>query len=235
MEARGSGGQSGRSRLPLAIAVAVVSTGAATFLLWPRNGVIEPASVDAKSYFTAFQLDRAEDFRGVQRLIGLGGLVLGTGTLALLAWRPPRRAIERITRRPILGAAVAGAGISLLLVAVDLPLSAWDHQRAVDVGLSTQKLGRLVRRPRQVGRDRRRLRRDRRRPGAGARAALPAPLVGPGRARGGRVRGDHDLAVPGRDRPDLQRLQEAAAGTDALRRAGAGEEGRGRRRRGLPR
>lgn len=139
MEARGSGGQSGRLRLPLAIAVAVVSTGAATFLLWPRNGVIEPATVDAKSYFTAFQLDRAEDFRGLQRVIGLGELVLGTGALALLAWRPPRRAIERITRRPILGAAVAGAGLSLLLVAVDLPLSAWDHQRAVDVGLSTQK------------------------------------------------------------------------------------------------
>jgi Zn-dependent protease with chaperone function len=138
MEARGSGGQSGRSRLPLAIAVAVVSTGAATFLLWPRNGVIEPATVDAKSYFTAFQLDRAKDFRGLQRVIGLGELVLGTGALALLAWRPPRRAIERITRRPILGAAVAGAGISLLLVAVDLPLSAWDHQRSVDVGLSTQ-------------------------------------------------------------------------------------------------
>jgi STE24 endopeptidase len=139
MEARGSGGQFGRSRLPLAIAVAVVSTGAATFLLWPRNGVIEPASVDAKSYFTAFQLERAEDYRSLQRLIGLGELVLGTGTLALLAWRPPRRAIERITTRPILGAAVAGAGISLLLVAVGLPLSAWDHQRAVDVGLSTQK------------------------------------------------------------------------------------------------
>jgi STE24 endopeptidase len=139
MEARGSGGQSGRSRLPLAIAVAVVSTGAATFLLWPRNGVIDPATVDAKSYFTAFQLDRAEDFRSVQRLIGLGELVLGTGTLALLVWRPPRRAIERITSRPILGAAVAGAGISLLLVAVDLPLSAWAHQRDVDIGLSTQK------------------------------------------------------------------------------------------------
>jgi STE24 endopeptidase len=138
MEARGSGGQSGRSRLPLAIAVAVVSAAAATFLLRPRNGIIDPAAVDAKSYFTAFQLDRAEDFRSVQRLIGVGGLVLGTGTLALLAWRPPRHAIERITRRPILGAAVAGAGISLLLVAVGLPLSAWDHKRAVDVGLSTQ-------------------------------------------------------------------------------------------------
>jgi STE24 endopeptidase len=138
MEARGTGGQSGRSRLPLAIVVAVAAAGAATFLLRPRSGIIEPAAVDAKSYFTAFQLDRAEDFRSVQRLISVGGLVLGTGTLALLAWRPPRRVIERITRRPILGAAVAGVGISVLLVVVDLPLSAWNHQRAVDVGLSTQ-------------------------------------------------------------------------------------------------
>ena len=138
MEARGTGGQSGRSRLPLAIVVAVAAAGAATFLLRPRSGIIEPAAVDAKSYFTAFQLDRAEDFRSVQRLISVGGLVLGTGTLALLAWRPPRRVIERITKRPILGAAVAGVGISVLLVVVDLPLSAWNHQRADDVGLSTQ-------------------------------------------------------------------------------------------------
>jgi STE24 endopeptidase len=102
--------------------------------------VIDPAAVDAKSYFTAFQLDRAEDFRSVQRLISVGGLVLGTGTLALLAWRPPRRVFERLgQRRPIRGAAIAGAGISLLLVAVDLPLAAWSHQRAVDVGLSTQE------------------------------------------------------------------------------------------------
>jgi STE24 endopeptidase len=139
MEARGSGGQSGRSRLPLAIAIAVASTGAATFLLWPRNGVIEPAAVDARSYFTAFQLDRAEDFRSVQRLLSVGGLVLGTGALALLAWRPPERVFKRLGRRPIRGAALAGAGISLALVAIDLPLAAWSHQRAVDVGLSTQE------------------------------------------------------------------------------------------------
>jgi STE24 endopeptidase len=139
MEARSSGGQSGRARLPLAIVVALAAAGSATFLLWPRNGVIEPAAVDAKSYFTAFQLDRAEDFRGGQRLLSAGGLVLGTATLALLAWRPPRRIFERLGRRPIRGAAIAGAGISLLLVVVDLPLAAWSHERAVDVGLSTQE------------------------------------------------------------------------------------------------
>jgi STE24 endopeptidase len=128
-------------RLPLAVGVAVVAAAAATYLLRPRSGLIEPAAVEARSYFTAFQLDRAEDYRGLQRLIAAGGLVVGTGTLALLALRPPRRLIERVTRRPILGAAVAGAGISLLLVLVDLPLSAWAHERAADVGLSTQDWG----------------------------------------------------------------------------------------------
>jgi STE24 endopeptidase len=134
MEARGTGG---RTRLPLAIGVVVVAAGAATFLLWPRNGVIDPAAVDAKAYFTARQLQRAEDFRGLQRWIGAGGLVVSTGALALLAARPPRL-LERLGRRPILGAAAAAAGISLLLVVVDLPLSAWAQQRSRDVGLSTQ-------------------------------------------------------------------------------------------------
>jgi Zn-dependent protease with chaperone function len=127
-----------RSRLPLAIVVAVAAAGAATFLLRPRSGLIEPAAVEVQGYFTAFQLDRAEEYRGLQRLLGVGGLIVGTGTLALLAWRPPRRVFDRLARRPILGGAAAGAGISLLLVLVEFPLSAWRHERAVDVGLSTQ-------------------------------------------------------------------------------------------------
>jgi hypothetical protein len=98
--------------------VAVAAAGAATFLLRPRTGLIEPAAVDVQGYFTALQLERAEDFRTVQRLLGVGGLVVGTGTLALLAWRPPRRVFDRLARRPILGGAAAGAGISLLLVLV---------------------------------------------------------------------------------------------------------------------
>jgi Zn-dependent protease with chaperone function len=126
------------SRLPLAIVVAVAAAAAATFLLRPRSGLIEPAAVDVKGYFTAFQLDRAEDFRSVQRLLGVGALVAGTATLALVAWRPPRRALERLGRRPLLGGAAAGAGLSLLLVVVELPLSAVSHDRSADVGLSTQ-------------------------------------------------------------------------------------------------
>jgi Zn-dependent protease with chaperone function len=128
----------GRSRLPLAFAVAVAAATAATFLLRPRSGLIEPAPVDAQQYFTAFQLDRAEDFRSLQRVLGLAGLGVGIGTLAVLAWRPPKRPLARLEARPLLGGAAAGAGISLVLVVTGLPVGAWMRQRSLDVGLSTQ-------------------------------------------------------------------------------------------------
>jgi STE24 endopeptidase len=127
-----------RSRLPLAIVVAVAAAAAATFLLRPRSGLIEPAPVDAQQYFTAFQLDRADDFRGLQRVLGLAGLGVGVATLAVLVWRPPRGLMRRLGSRPLLGGAAAGAGISLLLVVTDLPIRAWMRSRALDVGLATQ-------------------------------------------------------------------------------------------------
>ena len=129
-----------RLRLPLAIVVAGVAAAAATLLLRPRSGLIEPAAVDVKAYFSPEQLQRASEFRDTQRLLGLGGLTLSGGTLALLALRPPR-VLQALGRRPLLGGAAAGAGISVLLVVVGLPLSAAAHERSVDYGLSTQDWG----------------------------------------------------------------------------------------------
>jgi STE24 endopeptidase len=128
----------GRSRLPLAIAVAAAAATVATLLLRPRSGLIEPAPVDAQQYFTAFQLERAEDFRSLQRALGVAGLGVGLATLGVLAWRPPRRLLDRLEARPLIGGAAAGAGISLLLVVTDLPIRAWMRERALDVGLATQ-------------------------------------------------------------------------------------------------
>ena len=128
----------GRSRLPLAIVVAVAAAAAATYLLRPRGGLIEPAPVEAQQYFTASQLDRAEDFRSLQRVLALAGLGIGIGTLAVLAWHPPRRVLTRLERRPLLGGAAAGAAISLVVVVTQLPVSAWMRKRSLDVGLATQ-------------------------------------------------------------------------------------------------
>jgi STE24 endopeptidase len=128
----------GRSRLPLAIAVAVAAAAAATLVLRPRSGLIEPAPVDVQQYFTAFQLERAEDFRSLQRVLGLAGLGVGIATLGVLVRRPPRRLLDRLEPRPLLGGAAAGAGISLLLVVTGLPIRAWMRERSLDVGLATQ-------------------------------------------------------------------------------------------------
>jgi STE24 endopeptidase len=133
--------QGHRSRLPLAVLAAVVAAGLATWLLRPRSGNIEPAPVAATAYFSHAQLEKADDFRDVQRLLGLGGLAVSGVTLGLLAVRPPRRLFARLGRRPLLGGAATGAGISLVLVVVGLPIAAVAHNRSVDVGLSTQSWG----------------------------------------------------------------------------------------------
>ena len=125
-------------RLPVAAFAAVVAATAATLLIRPRGGLIEPAAVEITAYFSPAELERAADFRGPQRLLGLAGLCLGGATLALIALRLPR---ERLRGRPVRGAAAAGAAISLILLVVNLPLDAVRHERAVDVGLSTQDWG----------------------------------------------------------------------------------------------
>src|SRR5215208_4645839 len=130
-----------RARLPAAVLAAVVAAGMATWLLRPRSGIIEPAPVTAPAYFSHAQLEKAHDYRDIQRWLGLGGMALSGGVLVLLAVRPPRRVLDRLGRRPLLGAAAAGAGLTLFLTVVALPLDAVAHDRAVDVGLSTQDWG----------------------------------------------------------------------------------------------
>jgi STE24 endopeptidase len=125
--------------LPVAAVAAVVAAAAATLLIRPRDGLIEPAAVEATAYFSRAQLERAEDFRDLQRLLALAGLGLTTVALAALALRPPRERLRRM--RPVRGAAAAAGAISLVLVVVNLPLDAVRHDRAVDVGLSTQDWG----------------------------------------------------------------------------------------------
>jgi STE24 endopeptidase len=75
-------------------------------------------------------------------MIGLGALAAQGLVLALLVLRPPRGAVARIERlargRALVAAAVVGAGVVLTVQVAALPFGAWAHERAVDVGLSTQ-------------------------------------------------------------------------------------------------
>src|SRR4051794_36530400 len=129
-----------RARLPVALVSAVVVAQAAVFLMRPREGVIDPAPVSVRSYFSDQQLERAKDFRRPQFVLGLGGMLVEAGLLVYLVARPPQ-ALTRDRRRPVVAGAVAGAALSAGLALFTLPLGAVAHERAVDVGLSTQDWG----------------------------------------------------------------------------------------------
>ncbi|MGH2979882.1 MAG: M48 family metalloprotease [Solirubrobacterales bacterium] len=133
-----------RFGFPAAVVAAVVVAEAAVWLLRP-DGVIDPVPVSESRHFSAAELERAHDFRSSQRLIGLGGLAAEGVLLALLVARPPRRAVargERLARgRPLAATAVVGVGLVLAVQVAALPFGAWAHERAADVGLSTQDWG----------------------------------------------------------------------------------------------
>jgi STE24 endopeptidase len=133
-----------RFSFPAAVVAAVVVAEVAVWLLRP-DGLIDPLTVSETSYFTPAQLERAHDFRGLQRLIGVGALIAEGALLALLVVRPPRGSVARAERlarhRPLAAAAVVGAGVVVAMQVVSLPFGAWAHERAVAVGLSTQDWG----------------------------------------------------------------------------------------------
>jgi STE24 endopeptidase len=127
-------------RVAVAVVAAFVVAEAAVLLLRPRDGVIAPAPVEPRSYFTPAQLERARDYRHGQLVLFGVGLAIDAVVFVWLVRRPPAR-LRGPFRRPVLAAAGAGAALSIGLTVVGLPVSAISHHRAVDVGLSTQDWG----------------------------------------------------------------------------------------------
>ena len=66
----------GRLRLPIALVTAVAVAEAAVLLLRPRDGVIDPAPVSARSYFSQAYLQRARDFRRPQLALFAGQVLV---------------------------------------------------------------------------------------------------------------------------------------------------------------
>jgi STE24 endopeptidase len=127
-------------RLPTALIAAAVVAEVAVLLLRPRDGVIDPAPVKVRSYFSQHEVDRARSFRRPQLALFAGQAAIEAGVLVLLVWRPPSL-LRRRYRRPLVAGALAGAALSLALTAAPLPLAAVARQRAIDVGLDTQSWG----------------------------------------------------------------------------------------------
>lgn len=131
-------------RIATIAVVAVAVAEVAAWLLRPRGETAEPVRVSEHSYFSEDQLERAREYRSGQRLLLAGSLAVQGGLLILLvAGRPrfARQALDRAADRPVRGGAAAGALLALSLGAVALPFGLAAHERAVDVGLSTQGLG----------------------------------------------------------------------------------------------
>ncbi len=130
-----------RWRVPIAVVVALLVAEGAVLLLRPAQD-LDPVSVPVTSVFRPAQVERARDYAGGQRLLGLGAIAAQGAVLALLVLRPPRRAVgvlERAARGRAAGAtALVGGGLMLALTLAALPFAAVAHERAVDFGKSTQ-------------------------------------------------------------------------------------------------
>ena len=126
--------------LPLIAIAAVLFAFLLAWLLGPGGG-IDAAQVDPRKFLDPGLIDRARDYRSGSRLLAIASMVLGLAVLAGLAlWRPPflRSVFERLGRRPVIGAAAAGAGITVLLAVVRFPLDLIAFNRGRDFGLVTQ-------------------------------------------------------------------------------------------------
>src|SRR3954470_4156238 len=126
-----------------AVAMVLVAE-AAVWLLRPRERPIPPAPVSETEYFTPAQIDRGRAYDDGQLWLFVAALGAQGAVLVTLALARPsavRRGLETLGARPVLGAAAAGAGLSVALGVAALPASVAAHQRAVDYGISTQSFG----------------------------------------------------------------------------------------------
>jgi len=125
-----------RLRLPIAIVAALVIAEAAVLLMRPR-GLVEPLDVAPRAYFSATQIEKAEDFRSGQLWLLGAQTALELGLLVLIVARPSR-ILLRPRRRQVLAGAAAAAALSVSISVVTLPVRAIARERAKDVGLVTQ-------------------------------------------------------------------------------------------------
>jgi Zn-dependent protease with chaperone function len=143
MSKAGSAPRSTAIRIGGAAVAMIVVAELAVLLLAPSDEPPKPVPVSETDYFTAAELDRAHDYRGGQTWLLLGSLVVQGGVLVSIAFGRPRfvrRRLDQLADKPLRGAAVAGATVAVVTAVATLPLSIWSHERAVDVGLSTQSL-----------------------------------------------------------------------------------------------
>jgi STE24 endopeptidase len=121
----------------VAVGAALAAAEAAVLLLRPRERRLAPAPIDARSYFTAAEIERARAYQRPQLALAAGSAAVDLALIAALVARPPA-ALSRGRSRPVAAAAGAGAALSVAVAAAGLPLAAVARRRSLAVGLSTQ-------------------------------------------------------------------------------------------------
>jgi STE24 endopeptidase len=125
-----------RLRLPIAIVAALVVAEAAVLIMRPR-GLIEPLDVAPRAYFSAAQIEKAENYRSGQLWLFGAQTAIELALLALVVARPPR-ILLRPHRRRVLAGAAAAATLSVAVSVATLPVRVIARERSKDVGLVTQ-------------------------------------------------------------------------------------------------
>jgi Zn-dependent protease with chaperone function len=139
-----AGGRRRALRVGVAAVAMVLVAEAAVWLLRPRDRPIEPVDVSERHYFTQAQIERGRAYSDGQLWLFLAALGAQGAILVMVALGRPkatRRVLGRLGTRPVLGSAVAGAGLSLTVAVTVLPASIAAHERAVDYRISSQSFG----------------------------------------------------------------------------------------------
>jgi STE24 endopeptidase len=119
----------------MVVALAVAELGAR--LLRPRERAIDPAPVDVRDHFSAEEIDRGARYARPQLALAMARSGIGLAAMAVAVDRVPRLFASRL-KRPVLGGALAGAGLTLASSLPPLPLSVVARRRSIAVGLTTQ-------------------------------------------------------------------------------------------------
>ena len=224
-------------RVGIAAVAMVLVAEAAVWLLRPRDRPIQPAPVSESDYFTPAQIDRGRTYSDGQLWLFVGVLGAQGAVLVTLALGRPaavRRRLERLGARPVLGAAAAGAGLSVALGVATLPASIAAHERAVDFGISTAVARLLAGGYRQVDRDRRGAGRRGRRAADRAGAPFPAALVDPRGVAVAAIAAVFVWLAPVVLAPLFNKFKPLPATSRARAEVLSSAARRGRHRRGLP-
>ena len=129
------------ARILLAAFAMLAVAEAAALLLAPGDPGPAPVPVDVGEYFDSAAIERASEFRDVQRLLALAGVACALIAVGALALGRPRRVaalLHRLAGRRVLGALAAGALVAAVAQLAELPAGFIAHERAVDYGISVR-------------------------------------------------------------------------------------------------